>query len=208
MLVVRGRLEPEVGAMLVRALEAAREALYARQRAVARMPGEVTPPGEAPLPIQTAPTGMAVPASETEPPGQQQADALALVAETALAHGLDPAPGQERYQVVVHVDAAVLADPSRPGQAVLEDGVSVPAETSRRLACEAAGPPGSTTWRCSAAGTTGRSTRRATGLCVKPTGRSASARRRGGPSPRRRHRRPCPPTPPGRSSRRTGRRAW
>jgi Domain of unknown function (DUF222)/HNH endonuclease len=39
--------------------------------------------------------------------------------------------------VVVHVDAAVLADPTQPGQSVLEDGVSVPAGTSRRLACEA-----------------------------------------------------------------------
>jgi 5-methylcytosine-specific restriction endonuclease McrA len=115
MLVVRGRLSPEAGAVLVRALEAAREALYARRRADAATPAEADPPTH----------------------GQQQADALALVAETALAQGLDPVPGQERYQVVVHVDAAVLADPSRPGQAALEDGVSVPAETSRRLACEA-----------------------------------------------------------------------
>ena len=44
------------------------------------------------------------------------------------------APG-ERYQVVVHMDAAVLADPDQPGQSVLEDGVRVPAETSRRPAC-------------------------------------------------------------------------
>ena len=42
---------------------------------------------------------------------QQQADALALVAETALHHGLDPGAPGERYQVVVHVDAPVLADP-------------------------------------------------------------------------------------------------
>ena len=37
---------------------------------------------------------------------QQQADALALVAEAALDHGLDPGAPGERYQVVVHVDAA------------------------------------------------------------------------------------------------------
>ena len=113
--VVRGRLEPEVGALLVRALEAAGERLYARARAAAA-------------------------AGETDPPthGQRQADALALVAETALAHGLDPGAGEsERYQVVVHVDAAVLADPAQPGQAALEDGVGVSAETSRRLACDA-----------------------------------------------------------------------
>jgi hypothetical protein len=116
MMVIRGRLEPEAGAVVVRALEAAREALYARRRAAA------TPPAEADRPTQ----------------GQQRADALALVAETALAHKLHrDAEASERYQVVVHVDAGVLADSSQPGQAVLEDGVSVPAETSRRLACEA-----------------------------------------------------------------------
>ncbi|MBI2205700.1 MAG: DUF222 domain-containing protein, partial [Candidatus Rokubacteria bacterium] len=42
-----------------------------------------------------------------------------------------------RYQVVVHVDAAVLADPEQPGQSVLEDGRRVPAGTSQRLACDA-----------------------------------------------------------------------
>ena len=46
------------------------------------------------------------------------------------------APG-ERYQVVVHVDAPVLADPDQPGQSVLEDGARVSPETSQRLACDA-----------------------------------------------------------------------
>ena len=68
---------------------------------------------------------------------QQHADALALIAETALHRGMDPGTSDERYQVVVHVDAAVLADPDAPGQSVLEDGTHVPAETSRRLACDA-----------------------------------------------------------------------
>ena len=64
---------------------------------------------------------------------QQQADALALLAETALHHGLDPGAPGERYQVVVHVDASVLADPDQPGQSVLEDGAHVPAEPSMWL---------------------------------------------------------------------------
>ena len=68
---------------------------------------------------------------------QQQADALALLAETALHHELDPGAPGERYQVVVHVDAPALADPEQPGQSVLEDGARVSAETSRRLACDA-----------------------------------------------------------------------
>jgi Domain of unknown function (DUF222) len=109
--VLRGRLAPEVGALLLQALTAARETLYQKAR------------GAEP---------------EADPPtmAQQQADALALLAETALHHGIDPGAPGERYQVV-HVDAAVLADADAPGQSVLEDGVRVPAGTSQRLACDA-----------------------------------------------------------------------
>ena len=117
MVIVRGRLEPDVGALLMQALAAAREALYQRARRE-----EGAPPAE--------------PAADAPSLAQQQADALALLAETAL-HRLDPGAPGERYQVVVHVDAAVLADPDQPGQSVLEDGAHVPAETSRRLACDA-----------------------------------------------------------------------
>ncbi len=117
--VVRGRLAPEVGALLLRALTAARERLYQQGRGVA-----------APAPARD-------PAQDVPTIAQQQADALALLAETALHHELDPGAPGERYQVVVHVDAAVLADPDQAGQSVLEDGAHVPAETSRRLACDA-----------------------------------------------------------------------
>jgi len=119
MVVVRGRLAPEVGALLVQALAAAREALYQRARE------------------QDADSSPADVSVETPTMAQQQADALALVAETALHHGMDPDAPAERYQVVVHVDAPVLADPDAPGQSVLEDGAHVSAETSRRLACDA-----------------------------------------------------------------------
>jgi Domain of unknown function (DUF222)/HNH endonuclease len=109
---IRGRLAPEVGALLVKALAAAREALYERRRD--QVPDPDPPTME-----------------------QQQADALELVAETALHHGIEPGAPGERYQVVVHVDAAVLVDADQPGQSVLEDGLRVPAETSQRLACDA-----------------------------------------------------------------------
>jgi 5-methylcytosine-specific restriction endonuclease McrA len=59
-----------------------------------------------------------------------------MIAEAALHHDLDPGAPGERYQVVVHVDAAVLADAGAPGQAVVE-GARVSAETSQRLACDA-----------------------------------------------------------------------
>jgi 5-methylcytosine-specific restriction endonuclease McrA len=119
MVMLRGRLEPEVGALLMQALAAARETLYQRTRTDATATPAADPPGDAPT--------MA----------QQQADALALLAETALHHGLDPGAPGERYQVVVHVDAPALTDPEQPGQSVLEDGARVSAETSRRLACDA-----------------------------------------------------------------------
>src|SRR2546422_2437971 len=117
--VLRGRLAPEVGALLLRALAAARETLYQQGRAKET----ADPPADAPA---DAPTR-----------AQQQADALALLAETALHQELDPGAPGERYQVVVHVDAAVLADPDQPGQSVLEGGARVSPETSRRLACDA-----------------------------------------------------------------------
>src|SRR5438105_824892 len=115
MVVVRGRMEPEVGAVLIQALAAAREDLYQRARA---KQAEDVPAG-------------------TPTMAQQQADALGLLAETALHHGIDPGAPGERYQVVVHVDAQVLADADAPGQSVLDGGARVPAGTSRRLACDA-----------------------------------------------------------------------
>jgi 5-methylcytosine-specific restriction endonuclease McrA len=107
--ILRGRLTPEVGALLVQALAAACETLYQQARGKE---------------------------AEADPPTmvQQRADALALLAETALHHGIDPGAPGERYQVVVHVDAEVLADPDQPGQSVLEGGTRVPAGTSQRLA--------------------------------------------------------------------------
>ncbi len=117
--VLRGRLTPEAGALLLRALDAARETLYQKRRVTADALPTTDPAAEAPT------------------WAQQQADALALLAEAALHHELDPGAPGERYQVVVHVDAAVLADPAQPGQSVLEEGSHVPAGTSQRLACDA-----------------------------------------------------------------------
>lgn len=120
MVIIRGRLEPEAGAVLMQALAAAREALDQRR------------PTDVP-----AGTRIGLLISEDVPTwGQQQADALALVAETALHHGMAPGAAGERYQVVVHVDAALLADADAPGQSVVE-GAHVSAETSQRLACDA-----------------------------------------------------------------------
>ena len=113
MVVIHGRLSPEVGAVVHRALEAASERLYK----------------------ETAGTD---PCAEETTAGQRRADALGLVAEAALAADLDRGTAGDRYQVVVHVDDGVLESDDATGQSALEDGPYVSAETSRRLACDAA----------------------------------------------------------------------
>ena len=205
MYVVKGRLEPEAGAVLMRAVEAASDALFRRERGA----------------------GDAHDASDARPaPKQRRADAVGLLAERALSAGfgggecreavggvrdsgdharrgsgaipgddagqlgcasqpgisagqpginarqpigdadepggdLDEwscgsgdsisgprdvaqAPSRvesgtraERYQVMVHCDAATLAVEGEPGRSDL-DGIRVSSETSRRMACDAA----------------------------------------------------------------------
>ena len=143
MFVIRGRLAPEAGEVVMKALKAASEKLYAE--------GQEDPP----------------------PAGKVRADALALVAESALKGGLDPGSSGDRYQVVVHVSDEELRTPangsstgcaacvsvethaehvsaetpasrqpasgrSSPRGAWLGDShVPVSAETARRVACDA-----------------------------------------------------------------------
>ena len=133
MFVIRGRLAPEAGEVLMKALDAAGEKLFAEQ-------GEDRPPA-----------------------GKVRADALTLVAESALKGGLDPGSGGDRYQVVVHVSDEALKAPEEapaPGctsyasaEAFAPRGsaetpqchgawfgdshVPVSAETARRIACDA-----------------------------------------------------------------------
>ena len=143
MVIVRGRLTPEVGAVVRRALEAAVD----RQRS--DEPADADP---------------ADGRFETTL-GQRQADALGLIAESALAADLDRGSAGDRYQVVLHVDADTLradAEPAAPdvpaetrpdgaaapdvpaetqrqGHAAIEDadGLRVSAETAPRMACDA-----------------------------------------------------------------------
>src|SRR5437763_4564614 len=140
MVIIRARLEPQAGAVLIQAIAAAQEALGQRAKDAAGGPaGPQSVDGSAEPRYADGPAGPRYQDGSPEAPTieQQEADALALVAETALHHGIDPGSPGERYQVVVHVDAAVLADADAPGQSVVEDGAYVPAETSQRLACDA-----------------------------------------------------------------------
>ena len=122
MLVVRGRLTPEVGAIVQRALDAATDRLYQQSEDERRVSAAGLERGE----------GVSV------SKGQRRADAIGLLAESALAADLDRATAGDRYQVVVHVDADVLKEDSETGQSTLDDGIRISADTSRRIACDAA----------------------------------------------------------------------
>lgn len=124
MVVIRGRLTPEVGAVVQRALEAASDRLFRE--------GGALPSAES--------------LADEITPAQRRADALGLLAEAALAADLDAGTAGDRYQVVVHVSAETSADGGTPdgctsGTSALEvdhGALHVSAETSRRLACDAA----------------------------------------------------------------------
>ncbi|MYC52742.1 MAG: DUF222 domain-containing protein [Gammaproteobacteria bacterium] len=197
MYVVKGRLEPEAGAVLMRAVEAASDALFRREKGA----GSGSHEGDA---QDAAGSGRRVSCgagSERPEPKQRRADAMGLLAERALAAGFgaaadrdasrpianaaapeppsvdegrasfsgegqtsfngdgqaspngeertsshgDPSTASrvgsgtrtERYQVMVHCDAATLAAEGEPGRSDL-DAIRVSAETSRRMACDAA----------------------------------------------------------------------
>jgi hypothetical protein len=110
-LVVTCRLPAEAGARLVKALELALKE----------------------LPAADVPAGTS---TERVPFSARRADALALVAESFLAHGAIEAAGGDRHQIVVHVAAETLRDRSA-GCCEFEHGPSMAAETARRLSCDA-----------------------------------------------------------------------
>ena len=121
-LVLRARLPDEAGMLVLKALEAA-------------MP-------DLPLPKEDCVDPVDVPAGTFRPgyrakvsKAARRADALALIAESFLAHGAEAMNGGDRLQIVVHVDHETLKD-GLAGRCEFEDGPSVPAGTSQRLACD------------------------------------------------------------------------
>ena len=118
MLVLRGRLTPEVGAVVQRAIDAATDQLR----------GESTGAPE---------TGLVAEVTW----GQRRADALGRLAEVALTAKLDAGHAGDRYQVVLHVDTATTSDPTTISDdgvlEVADAAIRVSAETSQRLTCDA-----------------------------------------------------------------------
>jgi hypothetical protein len=108
-LAIHGRLAPEDAAVFLRALDAARDALWEQGREHERGSAEPRPPS---------------------------AEALVALSDAALASGRSRS-SSERYQVVVHVDVDAIADDDSEAGCALDDGPAIAPETARRLACDA-----------------------------------------------------------------------
>ena len=148
MYVVKGRLPAEVGVLLMRAVEAASDALY-REETEERVAGRAVEAAS-----DTAPELAGSDSGTRRAAARRRADAVGLLAERALAAGFGGGVGEEvgadddsapisgtraeRYQVVLHVEPETLAAEGEPGRSELEDGTRVSAETSRRLSCDVA----------------------------------------------------------------------
>jgi Domain of unknown function (DUF222) len=115
-LVLSGRIPAEEGALVRAALEAAGDAVRAR--------------------VQGNEGAEDASAEASAGPAARWADALVVIAETMMASGPKPAPGGERHELVVHVDASTLAD-DEDGACALGAGPALHAETARRLGCDA-----------------------------------------------------------------------
>lgn len=155
MVVIEGRLPPEQGAVVLAALERAELELAQRS---APLPAANDRDGhrdsvsaESPAAPATEPADgrasaadtrageVALPGSAVDRPtaAQRRADALALVAQSALDHEMQPGSAADRTQIVLHVDAEALADLQAPGRCAVEGVADVSAEAARRLACDA-----------------------------------------------------------------------
>jgi uncharacterized protein DUF222/HNH endonuclease len=111
-LTIRGRLPAEVGALFIKAMQAAEDA---------------APPKNA-----SAETFL----DERLTTGAGRVEVLGRMAENFLAAGQHELSGGDRQQIVVHVDSQTLKH-DHDGCCELEHGPAIAAETARRLACDA-----------------------------------------------------------------------
>ena len=113
-LVIEGRLPPEVGELFKSAvLEAVEDVTAVTSEEEDQRTGHLGHPA-------------------------QRATALGRIVESWLGHGDAPLAGGERTMVMVHTTAEDLrADAPKDRCCQIEDGPPVPAETARRLACDA-----------------------------------------------------------------------
>ncbi len=131
--VLNARLPPEIGALVAQALQAAEEVL--REQRLRDERDELRPHVN---PDQWGWSQLSTPQAASG------ADALRLVAEAFLAarsEEVESTSSADRFQVVVHVDQAVLtqnieASDAEPHRAELDRGPALALATIRRLGCD------------------------------------------------------------------------
>jgi len=122
-LIIRAHLPAESGARVLAAIEAVRVSLE-------RAEGD----GEEDFDAESA---SYLPGPAGGPPSARRADALVELAELGLSASTAGKTGGDRYQLVVHVNADVLADPEAEGRCELEHGSWLARETALRMGCDA-----------------------------------------------------------------------
>ena len=120
-LVLRGRLTPEQGARIVKALELAMDEAYEESKDV---PVATSPLSQSDQPMP-------------EPIAQRRADALERVAEAYLSGTQSACNGGDWHLIHVHTDIETLQADGTGAEAQLEGGNCVAAETARRIGCDA-----------------------------------------------------------------------
>jgi Domain of unknown function (DUF222) len=130
MLVVHMRMDAEEGAHFLAAVESIAERDARRERAAAKRATEkVDPPTEEDLELDEI-------AFARERTAARRCAAVAQLADAA--HHVGRRPGDPpRREVVIHADAAVIADDAAAGQAYLEGGPALHPSQVRRMLCEA-----------------------------------------------------------------------
>jgi hypothetical protein len=118
-LVLKARLPAEVGALVVKALDAA----------LAEVPFEAEDPAAGVIDVSAETRTVKL------PPSVRRADALGVMAESFVVNGPGVMTGGDKHQIVVHVSAETLRD-REAGRCEIEAGAGVSAETCRRLACD------------------------------------------------------------------------
>lgn len=110
-LTIKGRLPAEIGALLIKAIQAAEDSIPLKDVSAETF-------------FDMCPTT-----------GARRVGALARIAESFLATGDQDLSGGDRNQIVVHVDAQTLKH-DHEGRCELEEGPAIAAETARRLSCD------------------------------------------------------------------------
>jgi hypothetical protein len=137
MLLVRLRLAPEEGAALLAAVDSRAERTARRERAREKRRGQASLPNPSPW-------GAEHPSGEPDEAERARGCATArrctaLVELCQAGVDVDRRPGDPpRREVVVHVDAAVVADDAVAGRAYIEGGPALHGSQVRRMLCEAA----------------------------------------------------------------------